>query len=67
MGDEAGVLIHDLGPKDADLRPVQLRLASCERLQSARLALGLMARVVEKQRPYQAAHEGSTHASAGRT
>src|SRR5919106_2213222 len=54
MKDEAGVFLHDVVPELGHFLPVQFRLAAAELLESPGPSLGLMAGVIEEQRPHQA-------------
>src|ERR1035437_280455 len=55
MGDESRMLVHNVGPKCRNLIFIKFRLAARECFEPPCPALGLVLRVFEEKRPYQAA------------
>ena len=55
MRHEASVLVHDVRPKWHDLLSLELHIAPCEVCEASLPTLSLMSRVVEEERPHEAA------------
>src|SRR5688572_9565564 len=55
MSDEASVLIHDAGPERDDLSALEVDLAPRQRVETPIPTLCLVLRVVEEERPHEAA------------